>query len=123
MRKSEAEMLLDHLKDTYEGPLKLEVWDLQRRGHPFNLPNLEHPYFVVGIRPENDRGSVPMKTEKTTKQVLVWNAEGERISIKSTHCRKLTAQLELSESDIYIYDTRRKEFVPPEQFRLPPHSS
>lgn len=123
MRKSEANMLLEHLKDTYEGPLKLEVWDLQGRGHPFNLPQLEHPYFVVGVRPEEDQGTVPMKTEEQSEQIVVWNADGKRMSVKSVQARKLTAQLEISESDLYIYDTRRREFVPAEKFRLPPHPS
>lgn len=116
-------MLLEHLKDTYEGPLKLEVWDLQGRGHPFNLPQLEHPYFVVGVRPEEDQGTVPMKTEEQSEQIVVWNADGKRMSVKSVQARKLTAQLEISESDLYIYDTRRREFVPAEKFRLPPHPS
>jgi hypothetical protein len=116
-------MLLEHLKKSYEGPLKLEVWDLSGRGHPFNLPELEHPFFVVGIRPEDDKGTVPVKTEETSEQIVVWNADGKRMSVKSVQARKLTAQLEIDESDIYIYDTRRREFVPPEKFRLPPHSS
>jgi hypothetical protein len=117
-------MLLEHLEKTYEGSLKLEVWDLADRGHPFNLPQLEHPYFVVGVRPENDKGTVPVKTEKKeSEQIMVWNTEGKKMSIKSVRARKLTAQLELDESDIYIYDTRRREFVPAEKFRLPPHPS
>ncbi len=124
MRKSEANMLLEHLKRTYEGPLKLEVWDLESRGHPFNLPHLEHPFFVVGVRPENDKGTVPVKAEEQqTEQIVVWNTEGKRMSVRSIRARKLTVQMELQESDVYIYDTRRREFVPPEKFRLPPHSS
>ena len=123
MRKSEADMLLEHLKDDYEGSLKLEVWDLGGRGHPFNLPDLEHPYFVVGIRPEEDQATVPVKKEEKSEQIVVWNAKGKRMSVKSVKARKLTAQLDIPESDIYIYDTRRREFVPAEKFRLPPHPS
>jgi hypothetical protein len=124
VRKSEAEMLLEHLEKNYEGSLKLEVWDLADRGHPFNLPQIEHPYFVVGVRAENDQGTVPVKTEKKeTEQIMVWNTKGKQMSIKSVRARKLTAQLELDESDIYIYDTRRREFVPADKFRLPPHPS
>lgn len=123
MRKSEANMLLEHLKQDYEGPLKLEVWDLGGRGHPFNLPDLEHPFFVVGVRAEEDEGTVPVKTKEKSEQVVVWNAKGKRMSLKSVKCRKLTSQLDIPDSDVYIYDTRRREFVPAEKFRLPPHSS
>ncbi|MFB6344257.1 MAG: hypothetical protein ABEK50_00585 [bacterium] len=125
MRKSEANMLLEHLEDTYEGSLKLEVWNLEGRGHPFNLPGLEHPYFVVGVRPEGEQGTVPVRQEnhEESEQIVVWNTEGKRMSVKSVKARKLTSQLKLEESDVYIYDTRRREFVPAEKFRLPPNPS
>lgn len=125
MRKSEANMLLEHLKDTYEGPLKLEVWNLEGRGHPFNLPGMEHPFFVVGVRPEDEEGTVPVKkkTAEQSEQIVVWNTKGKRMSVKSVQARKLTSQLKIEESDIYIYDTRRREFVPAEKFRLPPNPS
>lgn len=125
MRKSEANMLLEHLKESYEGSLKLEVWNLEGRGHPFNLPQMEHPFFVVGVRPEDEEGTVPVRKKETEKseQIVVWNTEGKRMSVKSVQARKLTSQLKIEESDIYIYDTRRREFVPAEKFRLPPNPS
>ena len=124
MRQSEAIMLLEHLEDDYDGPLQLEVWNLQQRGHPFNLPEMEHPFFVVGIPKNVEEGRVPVKQTKTEKeQIVVWNAEGKKMNVKGYRCRKLTAQSRISSSEIYVYDTRRREFVPAPKFRLPPDQS
>lgn len=121
MRKSEAELLLDHLQEEYDGPLTLEVWNLQHRGHPFNLPEMEHPYFVVGIPSGVEQGPVLRESkQEETEKIMVWSSEGKQMEVERIRCRKLTKEMSISESEVYVFDTRRRDFVPASKFRLPP---
>lgn len=121
MRKSEAEHLLEHLEDYYEGPLELEVWNLARRGPRFRFEQGEHPFFVVGYHPGSDQESV--QEERTREEIIVWNERGQRITVERTRTRRLVEESEMHEAELYIYDTRRREFVPASRFHLPPDPS
>lgn len=122
MRQSEAEHLLEHLKDTYEGPLKLEVWNLARRGPRFRFEQGEHPFFVVGYHPGSGEETT-RREQRTRQEILVWNERGQRITVERTRTRRLVEESGMHEAELYIYDTRRREFVPASQFHLPPDPS
>lgn len=123
MRESEAEHLLELLKETYEGPLELEVWNLERRGPRFHFQQGEHPYFVVGYRPDNGGSDSVQAAEHSRQEILVWDDRGRKITIQRTRTRRLVEEARMRESELYIYDTRQREFVPASRFRLPPDPS
>lgn len=122
MRKSEADHLLEHLRRTYEGPLTLEVWNLARRGPQFYFEGGEHPFFVVGYHEGSGEEAV-RREEQTRQEILVWNERGKKITVERRRTRRLSEEAGMHESELYIYDTRRREFVPVSRFHLPPDPS
>lgn len=123
MRKSEAEHLFELLRENYEGPLKLDVWNLNERPKDINLPQFEHPFFVVGFRNPSDSGDEASQQTRQKDQIVVWNQRGKQISIKHKQVMRLTERSQLSKSDVFVYDTRKRQFVPASHFRLPHQST
>lgn len=115
MRKSEADLLLDHLQSHYDGSLRLQVVNLKSLG--FQLPPEEPPYFVVGSEgaTDNESGDKVLQRER---EVVVSEQQSSGWTVK--HLR----EWEISRAgnrgnELYIYDTRNREFVPPEKFHIP----
>lgn len=115
MRRSEAQVLLQYLVDNYQGPLSLEVVNLNSLG--FNLPSSEHPYFVVG-REEDGEDTTGEDVLQQQHEVVVWDQTSSGWSVR--HVRRWEIDRAGSAGrELYIYDTRNGEFVPPEKFHIP----
>lgn len=119
MRKSEADHLLDVLQNTHEGDLKLTVANLDDLG--FDVPDEEHPFFVVGVEAGEEETSRIMRKITEKFEVVAWDESSEGWSVKKVKSWQIECQTGVSEN-LYIYDTRSRKFVPPEQFYLPPRS-
>jgi len=116
MRKSEADLLLNLLRNQYEGSLKLGVMNLRSMG--FQLPPNEHPYFVVGYEedPNNQEGEQSVLQRK--HEVVVWDQKSSGWSVRHVQEWEIN-RAGKSGRELYIYDTRNREFIPPEKFHIP----
>jgi hypothetical protein len=115
MRKSEADLVLKYLREHYEGPLSLQVVNLASLG--FQLPGGEPPYFVVGQEPTDEEGE-DKDTLQREREVVVWDQRSSGWTVR--HLREWEINRAGQRGrELYIYDTRNREFVPPEKFHIP----
>ncbi|MFB6355322.1 MAG: hypothetical protein ABEJ65_02265 [bacterium] len=115
MRKSEAELLLERIEQDYEGSLSLGVVNLRSLG--FRFPEEEHPYFVVGYESDEEE-ETHESTLQQQREVVVWDDRTSGWSVR--HVQKWEiSRSGRSGKELFIYDTRNREFVPPEEFHIP----
>lgn len=114
MRKSEANLLLDYLEETYEGPLSLHVVNLRSLG--FQLPPHEFPYFVIG-REQSEQGQTNEVFHKQ-REVVVWDQQSGGWSVRKVQEWEIS-RAGKRERGLFIYDTRKRQFVAPERFQIP----
>lgn len=127
MRKSEADLLLEKLEDEYEGDMELRVMDLGEIG--LEVPQEEHPYFVVGLEIDEDRdeetpddvSDLVKKHKQVLKRqfnIVVWDNRDSGWTVKKMSSWQVQ-QCESIPFRFYIYDTRAREFVPVDKFQIP----
>lgn len=126
MRKSEAEMLQEQLEEYRGEEWKMTVVNLRNLG--FHVPETEHPYFVAALRSEQEdeeeSDSENDQVEKVFKQeseVVIWDDTQKSWSVHRATKWQIQRHAQ-HEQTVYIFDTRKRKFVPLDQFQLPPES-
>ncbi len=127
MRKSEAELLQEQLEEYHGNEWSMTVVNLRNLG--FHVPKTEHPYFIAALRANQQQSDGEEKSgEETVKkvferksEVMIWDNNKKSWSVH--HATKWQIQRHAShEQKVYIFDTRERQFVPIDQFQLPPES-
>lgn len=127
MRKSEAEHLLEHLRDQYDGPLQLMVGDIREvAGRNVAIPENEPPYVVIGVQPEEQEDEETTRAHgireniRSKKEVVAWQEVEGQWKMRRVKSWQVTRTFGTPLTrDVYVYDTRKREFVPVRQFRFP----
>jgi len=122
MRKSEAELLQEQLEEYHGNEWSMTVVNLRNLG--FHVPETEHPYFIAALRANHEdasREETVKKVFEKKSEVVIWDNNKKSWTVHQATRWQIQRHAR-HEEKVYIFDTRERQFVPIDQFQLPPES-